>query len=646
MRFKAIRKVVFDCLLSVNKIFVLFLLFIALRTATSAETPWQFHGPFGLAVNSKDVIYVAEIDSARVSKFTAEGEWLGTIASVEGYGALKGPFDVTIGPNDWIYINDTRNHKVIVLDSDEKLQFVIGADTKGAAPGMFSEPHFTAVNARGEIFVSDTFNARVQKFSPTGDFIKAWGRIGDKPGEFLYNGYVGGIACDNKGHVYLRESDGGRIQKFTEDGNHVATFCKRGTAPGELDEGYGCDVIGDVLWVADTFESRIQKFSLDGKLLNVWAPGEGNTGSHFNHPVAIASTSKGDLIVTDWKNNRVVKLNSGGEFVQTWGKSLEDLLAYEPPARVPRKMGRPIVFGAYAGLSDSDLQACQRSGIRIVYPSFENQDGEWGIEEVVKKAAAMGLEVHPSIAMFGFGQRSEFSRTHQKFRMWKKGGTGPVGDLLAWSHPETRSFRADHLVQQARRTGVQGIMLDYIRYLGNDYGYEPAVLQAYEQKYGVDPSGLATNDPQWMQFRANDITKFIVELRHKLADLDDPLEVSAYLGPADPKAAIEQSLQDWGRWARMGIVDKLHVAPYTRDFERIYNDVRQVRAAVPDGTKINLFLACYGGNLNTPALLKKGIEVGVAAGADEITIYRSDAIWELKLWDAIKEAIENTNAGR
>jgi len=90
----------------------------------------------------------------------------------------------------------------------------------------------------------------------------------------------------------------------------------------------------------------------------------------------------------------------------------------------------------------------------------------------------------------------------------------------------------------------------------------------------------------------------------------------------------------------MGIVDKLHVAWYTRDLDAIYNAVHRVRESVPDRVKINSFIACYGGNLNTPELLQKGIDASVAAGADEVTIYRGDAIDELNLWNAIREGAE------
>ena len=616
-----------------------------LGMTTSNAEPWQFKGPFGVAVNSEDVVYVAEINSRRIAKFTADGQWMGAITEVDGYGAFAGPFDVTVGPGDRIHIADTFNHKVLVLDAEENLQFVLGKEPKSAEPEHFIEPHFVAVNQRGEIFVSDTFNARIQKFAPDGTFIRTWGRIGEGPGEFLLTGYLGGIACDNQGHVYVRETDGGRIQKFTEDGEYVATIGKRGVAPGELDEGYGAAIIGNILYAVDTFASRIQRFMPDGTLVDVWDPGEGNRGHHFNHPVGIARAGAGNLIVTDWKNDRVVELSPQGEFLRTWGGSMEDLLAYEAPARVPRPSDKRIDISIYGSVARRDLDAYRKYGVDAVYCSHDQQDGDWPIADGVRIANEMGIKVHTSIAMFLFGKEGEFARAHPEYFIWKRDAAAPVNTILSWAQPAVRTYRARHLHQQAGRTGVNGIMLDYIRYLGNDYGYDPIVIDSYLRAYGVDPNTLPSDDPQWMQFRADYVTEFIVELRRRLADLDDPPVVSAYLSGDDPDPAVylKSSLQDWRTWANMGIVDQLNVAHYTRDFDRIYHAVQRVRNAVPARTRINCFLACYGGNLNEPALLQKGVDVSIAAGADEVTIYRSDAIWELDLWETIGEIADKVN---
>ena len=88
--------------------------------AVSASESWPFNSPFGVAVNSQDVVYVAEIKAKRISKFTPDGKPLGVIESIEGYGPLVGPFEVHIGPRDWIYITECFAHKVLVTPKQPK----------------------------------------------------------------------------------------------------------------------------------------------------------------------------------------------------------------------------------------------------------------------------------------------------------------------------------------------------------------------------------------------------------------------------------------------------------------------------------------------------------------------------------------------
>jgi uncharacterized lipoprotein YddW (UPF0748 family) len=237
---------------------------------------------------------------------------------------------------------------------------------------------------------------------------------------------------------------------------------------------------------------------------------------------------------------------------------------------------------------------------------------------------------------------------HPSWTIWKKDATEPMKTLLGWSNPDARSFRADHIVAQVKATGVQGVMLDYIRYLGTDYGYDPAAVQGFFDKYGVNPLSLPHDDARWVQYRADFVTQFIVELRRKLA-VEVPerhVEISVYASgdESKPDQFITVSMQDWRTWARMGIVDKFHVARYTRDLDNIYESIRFMRDNVPDRVKINSFIACYGGNLNTPELLQKGIDASVAAGADEVTIYRGDSIEELNMWDAIGKAAKDAES--
>jgi DNA-binding beta-propeller fold protein YncE len=67
------------------------------------------------------------------------------------------------------------------------------------------------VDSRGYIYVADTGNNRVQKFSPEGRFITAWGSAGTADGQMMG---PAGVVLNDKGSVFVIELDNNRIQEF------------------------------------------------------------------------------------------------------------------------------------------------------------------------------------------------------------------------------------------------------------------------------------------------------------------------------------------------------------------------------------------------------------------------------------------------
>ncbi len=135
---------------------------------------------------------------------------------------------------------------------------------KGDAPGQFSEPRSLAIDSRGNVYVADFRNYRVQKFAPDGTWIKSWGTKGSAPSQFID---PCGIAVDS---------------------NNV--------------------------YVADTFNQRIQVFDHDGKFKTQW-----NTFDNklLSYPRAITSDGKGNIFISDTGNNRIIKIDASGK-MQAW----------------------------------------------------------------------------------------------------------------------------------------------------------------------------------------------------------------------------------------------------------------------------------------------------------------------------------------
>ena len=132
----------------------------------------------------------------------------------------------------------------------------------------FLNPAGVAIDSKGNLYVADTKNNRIQKIQPDGN-ITSIGN-GYDIGQFYY---PSGVAVDSKGNLYVAEIGNDRIQKIQPDGN-ITIIGKEGSKLGEFSNptGVAVDNNGN-LYVADTFNHRIQKFALS----HIWKFEFGNT---------------------------------------------------------------------------------------------------------------------------------------------------------------------------------------------------------------------------------------------------------------------------------------------------------------------------------------------------------------------------------
>ena len=108
----------------------------------------------------------------------------------------------------------------IEISYQSDANMIIGTDYTQMFSNL-SGPSGIAVDTSGNVYVADTDNNRIQKFTSDGNFIKEWGRTGSGPGEFSH---PSGIAVMNSGNVYVADTGNNRIQKFTSDGKYISYF--------------------------------------------------------------------------------------------------------------------------------------------------------------------------------------------------------------------------------------------------------------------------------------------------------------------------------------------------------------------------------------------------------------------------------------
>ncbi len=243
-----------------------------------------------------------------------------------GQGQFQRPRDLQIAPDGSIYVADTNNHRIQHLDPEGNVINIWGsfADiSKGDAPGgTFYEPWGIALGSDGSVFVADTWNHRIQKFSPSGEFIKMWGYFGqaEKPEAFWGPRDVL-VTPDDK--VVVTDTGNKRIVVFDTDGNFITEFGEPGLGPGQFDEQVGLGVNSDgTLFVADTWNQRIQSFiaAADNSYqpLSSWDI-VGWYGQSLDNKPYLAVDSKGTIYAGDPEGYRVLQFSPQGEFIRYWG---------------------------------------------------------------------------------------------------------------------------------------------------------------------------------------------------------------------------------------------------------------------------------------------------------------------------------------
>jgi DNA-binding beta-propeller fold protein YncE len=226
------------------------------RREPSSRAPLAL--PVGVAVDAQDRLFVSDAALHTIVVFSPAGEPLAHF----GTSSLGRPGGLAIDrTRNRLYVADAKESRIAVFDS-RSLEFVkfIGGPSKAEKPegGKFNAPTNVAVDRNGTIYVADTWNYRVQVLDGSGKFIRAFGAQGDRPGEFIR---PKGIAVDSEGHVYVADAEFNNFQVLTPEGQPLLAVGMLGDAPGQFALVAGLFIdSSDRIYTTEQFRGRVQVF--------------------------------------------------------------------------------------------------------------------------------------------------------------------------------------------------------------------------------------------------------------------------------------------------------------------------------------------------------------------------------------------------
>jgi DNA-binding beta-propeller fold protein YncE len=203
-----------------------------------------------------------------------------------------------------LLVADTHYYRVLTYTTQGELltNRTIGG-TMGPGPGEFGFVTDVVRDANGNYFVGEYGEYdRIQKFSPTGEYLLEWGGHGSEPGQFLRPQH---LAIDADGLLWVADACNHRIQVFDGQGRSITMWGQPGTGPGQLQYPYCVALDGKGhAYVCEYGNHRVQKFTLDGKPVAAWGT-FGRRPGQMHNPWALALDSRGRCHVLDSMNHRV-----------------------------------------------------------------------------------------------------------------------------------------------------------------------------------------------------------------------------------------------------------------------------------------------------------------------------------------------------
>jgi len=260
-------------------------------------------------------LYVAS--SGEIEKYTKDGKLLQIWSSKgEEAGRFNRPAEIAIAPDNSVYVTDTWNHRIQQFDADGNFIQMWGED--GTEPSDFDTPTDIAIAQNGDVYIAGR-ERYIQQFTAEGKFIRSWGSKGT--GDMQFSS-ITAIAVAPNNTLYVLDYDNQRVQQFTLEGEFIRAWGGKGiqdrsSALGKFHDPQGLTVGHDgSVYVADTRNKRIQQFNTEGKFIRAWNTFRRGYNEDIS-PYALSLAHDGSLYAR-CSDDLILHYSSQGKFISSW----------------------------------------------------------------------------------------------------------------------------------------------------------------------------------------------------------------------------------------------------------------------------------------------------------------------------------------
>jgi len=270
----------------------------------------------GVAIDKQDHVYIFTRAVPPIQVYDASGKFVRSW----GTDTLKMAHHIKIDHEGNVWVADIGHHVVEKYTPEGKLLLTIGTKGKlGRDQSHLNMPTDMAISPKGDVFVTDGYgNNRVVHFDKDGKFVKEWGELGHRPGQFSI---PHAICMDSRGRLYVADRNNVRIQVFNQNGRFLEEW-------RDLITPWGfCVTKEDEIWVCGSSPMQwrkedkalgcppkdqiVMKFSPAGKVLQLVTFPMGRDGlerpGELNWVHAVAVDSQGSLYLGDIMGKRAQK---------------------------------------------------------------------------------------------------------------------------------------------------------------------------------------------------------------------------------------------------------------------------------------------------------------------------------------------------